>query len=246
MFQALRGKAGDPVRSYGGEDAGCQRRSDKAPRRSGAASVITAAILVAATAFVPAPVAAKALQLVAFGDSLMAGYKLPAGADFPSRLEEALRKDGYDVAISNASVSGDTTSGGLDRLDWSIQDGTDGVLLELGANDMLRGQDPALTRNNLDTMITRLADRHIAVYLLGMRADPTLGADFMGRFNAIYSDLAKAHGLPIYPFFLDGVVGQSRLQLSDGMHPNPDGVSLMVARVLPGVETWLRAIQQKG
>ncbi|MCW6507975.1 arylesterase [Lichenifustis flavocetrariae] len=199
----------------------------------------------AAMTFVPVPVLAKTLQLVAFGDSLMAGYKLPAGQDFPARLEAALRQHGYDVTISNASVSGDTTSGGLDRLDWSIQDGTDGVLLELGANDMLRGQDPALTRNNLDTMITRLADRHIAVYLLGMRADPTLGAEFTSRFDAIYPSLAKAHSLPIYPFFLDGVAGQSRLQLSDGMHPNPEGVALMVTRVLPGVETWLKTLQPK-
>lgn len=175
----------------------------------------------------------------------MAGYNLPAGADFPARLAEALRRDGVDLAMTNASVSGDTTSGGLDRLDWSVPDGTDGVLLELGANDMLRGQDPALTQQNLETMVGRLKTRGIAVYLLGMKANPTLGADYVNRFDAIYPALAKADGLPLDPFFLDGVAGQSRLQLPDGMHPNPDGIAAMVARVKPGVEAWLKALSSK-
>ena len=144
--------------------------------------------------------------------------------------------------MTNASVSGDTTAGGLDRLDWSVPDGTDGVLLELGANDMLRGQDPALTRKNLDAMVDKLRARGIAVYLLGMKANPTLGPDYVGRFDAIYPGLATADGLPLDPFFLDGVAGQSRLQLPDGMHPNPDGVATMVARVKPGVEAWLKGL----
>jgi acyl-CoA thioesterase I len=188
---------------------------------------------------------ARPLRIVAFGDSLMAGYNLPAGQDFPTRLAAALKQDGVDVVMSNASVSGDTTSGGLDRLDWSVPDGTDGVLLELGANDMLRGQDPALTKTNLDTMIGKLRARHIAVYLLGMKANPTLGADYAGRFDAIYPALAGTYGLPLDPFFLDGVAGQANLQLPDGMHPNPDGVAAMVKRVKPGVETWLASLAGK-
>jgi acyl-CoA thioesterase I len=220
--------------TYGGADPRCQRGA--ALRRA------AAALMLAVAALAPGSVQAKALQIVAFGDSLMAGFNLPPGDDFPARLAEALRRDGVDVAITNASVSGDTTSGGLDRLDWSVPDGTDGVLLELGANDMLRGQDPATTQRNLEAMVGKLKARGIAVYLLGMKANPTLGADFVGRFDAIYPDLAKADELPLDPFFLDGVAGQSRLQLSDGMHPNPDGVAVMVARVEPGIAAWLKAL----
>lgn len=190
----------------------------------------------------PAAAFAKSLHIVAFGDSLMAGYNLPPGADFPARLEAALRQDGVDVSIANASVSGDTTAGGLERLDWSVPDGTDGVLLELGANDMLRGQDPAQTKANLTAMVDRLKARGIAIYLLGMKATPTLGADYVARFDAIYPTLSKADGLPLDPFFLDGVAGQAKLQLPDGMHPNQDGVAAMVSRVKPSVEAWLRAL----
>lgn len=185
---------------------------------------------------------ARTLQIVAFGDSLMAGYNLPPGDDYPARLQAALRQQSLDVTVTNASVSGDTTTGGLDRLDWSVPDGTDGVLLELGANDMLRGQDPSLTKQNLSAMIGRLQARHIAVFLMGMKATPTLGADYVGRFDAIYPDLAKADGLPLDPFFLDGVAGQAKLQLADGMHPNPDGVAAMVARTAPAVAAWLKGL----
>ena len=220
--------------SYGDGAPGCQ------PRRALASLCLAAALLASGPAF------AKTLQIVTFGDSLMAGYNLPAGDDFPARLQAALRQDGHDVTITNASVSGDTTSGGLDRLDWSVPDGTDGVLLELGANDMLRGQDPALTKQNLDAMVGKLEARHIAVYLLGMKANPTLGADYLARFDAIYPALAKSQGLPLDPFFLEGVAGQAKLQLGDGMHPNPDGVAAMVARVKPGVETWLKSLAGAG
>lgn len=200
------------------------------------------ALLLALAFYTPVAAMAGPLRIVAFGDSLMAGYNLPPGADFPARLEAALHQDGVDAEIANASVSGDTTNGGLDRLDWSVPDGTDGILLELGANDMLRGQDPAQTKRNLEAMIGRLKARHIAVYLLGMKASPTLGADYVSRFDAIYPALAKTDGLPLDPFFLDGVAGQARLQLPDGMHPNQDGVAAMVARVKPGIETWLKAL----
>ena len=192
------------------------------------------------------PAQAKTFNIVALGDSLTAGYMLPAEAAFPAVLEKALRKDGFDVTVANAGVSGDTTTGGLDRLDWSVPDGTDGVILELGANDMLRGQEPALARKNLEIMIQKLQARKIAVFLAGMVASPTLGADYGRTFNAIYPDLAKAYSLPLYPFFLDGVAEDPQLKLNDGMHPNAGGVTLMVKGILPSIEAWLRGIAPKG
>ena len=221
--------------SYGDRAPGCQP-----------GGALVSLCLIVASLLAPASAFAKALQIVAFGDSLMAGYNLPAGDDFPARLQAALRQDGLDVTITNASVSGDTSSAGLDRLDWSVPDGTDGVLLELGANDMLRGQDPTLTTQNLDTMVSKLQARHIAVYLMGMKANPTLGADYVSRFDAIYPTLAKRENLPLDPFFLDGVAGQAKLQLGDGMHPNPDGIAAMVARVKPRVEVWLKDLPSAG
>lgn len=203
------------------------------------------AVVIASFTFlaVPAmPAAAKPLSIVAFGDSLTAGYRLPADHAFPAVLEKALRKDGFDVAVANAGVSGDTTSGGLDRLDWSVPEGTDGVILELGANDMLRGQEPALARRNLEAMIAALQKRRISVFLAGMYATPTLGATYVDAFNAIYPDLAKAHDLPLYPFFLDGVLGQAKLQLEDGLHPNAAGVDTMVRGILPRIEAWLKTL----
>ena len=185
------------------------------------------------------PAAAKPLSLVAFGDSLTAGYMLPADHAFPAVLEKALRQNGFDVAVANAGVSGDTTTGGLDRLEWSVPDGTDGVILELGANDMLRGQEPALPRKNLEAMIAALQKRKIAVFLAGMYANPTLGGK---SFNAIYPELAAKYGIPLYPFFLTGVAGQRQLQLSDGLHPNAAGVDVMVRGILPAIETWLKTL----
>lgn len=189
------------------------------------------------------PVMAKTLNLVAFGDSLTAGYMLPADHAFPAVLQAALRRDGFDVAVANAGVSGDTTTGGLDRLDWSVPAGTDAVILELGANDMLQGQDPAIPRKNLEQMIKSLKARHIAVFLAGMLANPALGADYAARFNAMYPDLAKANDVPLYSFFLDGVTGQSKLQLQDGLHPNAAGVDVIVQKILPSIESWLRTLQ---
>lgn len=190
---------------------------------------------------VPAKAApeARTVKLVAFGDSLTAGYRLPADAAFPAVLERALKARGRAVVIANAGVSGDTTTGGLDRLDWSIPDGTDGVILELGANDMLRGTDPAVTRKALEAMITRLTARGIPVLLAGMRASPNLGPDYMARFDAIYPDLAKSHDLVLYPFFLDGIIGDRRFNLEDGLHPNAKGVETIVSGILPTVESFL-------
>ncbi|MFC6446871.1 arylesterase [Shinella zoogloeoides] len=185
---------------------------------------------------------AEPVKLVGFGDSLMAGYQLPAADAFPVKLEAVLRAKGYDVEIANAGVSGDTTSGGLSRLDWSIPDGTQGVILELGANDALRGIAPEQTEKNLDAMLTRLKERGIPVLLAGMLAPPNMGADYAERFNGIYKRLSEKHGVPLYPFFLEGVVTKADLQIEDGMHPNPAGVDVMVQSILPTAEAFLKSI----
>lgn len=186
-----------------------------------------------------APAAAEPAKIVAFGDSLMAGYQLAPGESFPEKLEAALRQRGHDVVIANAGVSGDTTSGGLARLDWSVPDDTDLVILGLGANDMLRGVSPEITRANLDAMIAKLDGRGIDVLLAGMVAAPNLGPDYAQAFNPIYQDLAAQYDLPLYPFILDGVAAQASLQLKDGMHPNAAGVDRMVEGILPMVEAEL-------
>lgn len=186
---------------------------------------------------------AEPVRLVGFGDSLMAGYQLPASDAFPVKLEAALRAKGHEVEIANAGVSGDTTSGGLARLDWSIPDGTKGVILELGANDALRGIPPEQTEKNLDAMLTRLKERGIAVLLAGMIAPPNMGPEYGERFNGLYRRLAEKHGATLYPFFLDGVVTKAALQLEDGMHPNTEGVDVMVRTILPTAEAFLQSIK---
>jgi acyl-CoA thioesterase-1 len=185
---------------------------------------------------------AEPVKLVGFGDSLMAGYQLPAADAFPVKLQAALREKGFEVEIANAGVSGDTSSGGLARLDWSIPDGTKGVILELGANDALRGIAPEETEKNLDAMLTRLKERGIAVLLAGMMAPPNMGPEYGERFNGIYQRLAQKHGATLYPFFLEGVVTKANLQLEDGMHPNTEGVDVMVKTMLPTAETFLKSI----
>jgi acyl-CoA thioesterase-1 len=196
---------------------------------------------VAALAALSAPAAAQTTRIVGFGDSLMAGYGLSPGESFPEKLEKALRERGHDVVIANAGVSGDTSSGGLSRLDWSVPDGTNLVILELGANDMLRGIAPEITRRNLSEMIARLKDRGIAVLLAGMRAAPNLGAGYQQEFDGIFAALAGEHGVPLYPFFLDGVAAQKDYLLDDGMHPNAEGIDVMVANFLPAIEALLAA-----
>ncbi|MBM1175121.1 arylesterase [Microvirga arabica] len=185
------------------------------------------------------------IRLVALGDSLSAGYGLPQEAAFPVVLERALKAKGHKVEITNAGVSGDTSSGGLDRLDWSVPDGTDGVILELGANDMLRGLDPALTRRNIETIVERLKSRNIPVMLAGMYASRNLGTDYVQKFDSLYPDIAKKHDLVLYPFFLDGVAGERSLNLPDGMHPTAKGIEIIVARILPTVERFLARIAQR-
>ncbi|WP_349956502.1 arylesterase [Rhizobium sp. ZPR3] len=185
---------------------------------------------------------ARTIQLVGFGDSLMAGYQLSPGDGFPAKLEAALKAKGLDIAVADAGVSGDTTSGGLSRIDWSVPDGTDGVILELGANDALRGIPPEQTEKNLETMIERLKDRKISILLVGMLAPPNMGADYADKFNPIYKRLADKYQLALYPFFLDGVATHADLQLSDGMHPNPKGVDVMVEHMLPDVMSFVGMI----
>jgi acyl-CoA thioesterase-1 len=192
------------------------------------------------TALAPAGAAeARPIHIVALGDSLVAGFGLAAGDAFPAQLERALRAKGYAVEVANAGVSGDTTSGGLARLDWSVPDGTDAVIVTLGANDMLRGIDPKVTRLALSQLVVRLKARRIAVLLTGMLAAPNLGADYGRAFDAIYPELAAAEGVVFYPFFLDGIVTDPKLNQHDGMHPSAAGVAVIVERMLPKVEELL-------
>ena len=165
----------------------------------------------------------------------MAGYELPEGDGFPAMLQEALKREGIDAKITNAGVSGDTTTGGLERLDWSVPDGTKLVILELGGNDALRGIAPEITRDNLDKMIIRLKERGIAIVLAGMLAPPSMGKDYETRFNPVFDALSKKHQIPLIPFFLEGVAGNETLQLPDRLHPNRAGVDQMVKNALPVV-----------
>lgn len=176
---------------------------------------------------------AAPLEIVGFGDSLMAGYELPEGDGFPAVLEAALKREGIDAKVANAGVSGDTTTGGLERLDWSVPDGTKLVILELGANDALRGIAPEITRDNLDTMIVRLKDRGMSVILAGMLAPPSMGKDYETRYNPLFEALAKKHQIPLIPFFLEGVAGNEAMQLPDRLHPNRAGVDQMVKNAMP-------------
>ena len=186
--------------------------------------------------------AAQAVRLVGYGDSLMAGYGVAPQDAFPVKLEKALKAAGRNVSIANAGVSGDTASGGADRVDWSVPDGAQGVILELGANDMLRGVDPKTTRVAIGRILDRLKERNIPVMLAGMRAAPHLGSDFGQQFERIYADFARERDLVLYPFFLEGVAGDRTLNQTDGIHPNAKGVDVIVAGILPTVERFLDRI----
>jgi acyl-CoA thioesterase-1 len=201
-------------------------------------------LVVAGTAFAPTVAAAQTrpVKMVVLGDSLSAGLGLPASSAFPARLQKSLQAKGIAVDIINAGVSGDTTSGGRDRLDWSVPEGTEAVILELGANDALRGIDPRVTRAALTDILTRLKARRIAVLLCGMLAPPNYGSDYSARFNAIYPELAKSFGVPLYPFFLEGVATDASLNQADGLHPTAEGVDMIVKNILPTVEAFLGTI----
>jgi acyl-CoA thioesterase-1 len=206
--------------------------------------VLILAFLMTSQALAQSPPAAptKLLKVVALGDSLTAGLGLPANQSFPDRLQKALESKGIKVEMINAGVSGDTASGGRERLDWSIPEGTDAVILELGANDAMRGTDPAVTRAALSDILTRLKARRIAVLLCGMLAPPNYGAEYAARFNAIYPELAKKFDVPLYSFFLEGVAAEKKLNQADGIHPTAEGVDLIVKNMLPTVEAFLGAI----
>lgn len=179
--------------------------------------------------------AAAPARLMAYGDSLTHGYGLPAGETFPEQLEAALRDAGLDVTVINAGNSGETSAGGRARLDWALADAPDAVILELGANDGLRGLDPAATYDNLDAMLARLTSEGLPVLLAGMLAPPNLGREYGEDFNAVYPRLAEKHGVPLYPFFLDGVALVPELNQADGIHPNAAGVAVIVERIAPHV-----------
>ena len=185
------------------------------------------------------------MVIVALGDSLTAGYNLDLDDAFPVKLEAALRKRGHDVRIHNAGVSGDTSSGALSRLDWALPEKADGVIVELGANDALRGTDPQTTREGLDRLLSKLDERNLDVLVAGMLAPPNMGQEYADAFNAIYPELAKQRDALLYPFFLDGVAANPELNLGDGMHPNAKGVDVIVERIVPFVEKLIERIKAR-
>lgn len=187
------------------------------------------------------------LTILALGDSLMAGYDLPQGDAFPVRLEEALRTRGYDVSVINAGVSGDTTAGGRARLDWLIGgDPPDAAIVELGANDALRGLPPEEAEKNLAAIIDSLQEKDVAVLLAGMMAPRNMGPDYVRDFDAMYPRLAETHGVLLYPFFMEGVALNEDLLLPDGMHPTAEGVGVMVENILPAVEKLIDRARAPG
>jgi acyl-CoA thioesterase-1 len=182
---------------------------------------------------------AQAKTLVVFGDSLSAGYGLKAGARFPDVLEKKLRADGFDVKVINAGVSGDTAEDGLSRFDWSVPPGTDALLVELGANDMLRGMPVEGAKAALSGVLQKAQAAHLPTLIAGMKAAPNLGPEYRAAFDRLYPDLAAQYGVALYPFFLDGVAADPKLNQQDGLHPNPTGVNIIVDRIAPAVEALL-------
>jgi acyl-CoA thioesterase-1 len=197
------------------------------------AALFAASLLAAA----PAGAQDETLEIVAFGDSLVHGYGLPEGEPFPAQLEAALHARGYDaVEVVNAGSSGDTSDSGRSRLSWVLSDSADAAIVVLGANDALRGIDPAVTRKNLDAILAALQEKGIATLLAGMKAPRNMGQDYVAEFDAIYPELAEKHGVLLYPFFLQGVAQDPDLNQSDGIHPNAEGVAVIVEHILPKVE----------
>ena len=195
-------------------------------------------MLVNTTAWAAAPV-----TLLALGDSLTAGYGLPAQDSFPTQLEAALRAKGRDVRVVNAGVSGDTSAGGLARLDWALADKPDAAIVALGANDGLRGLDPANMRVNLESIVAKLQAAGVKVLLTGMEAPPNLGAEYGLAYRAAFVQVAKARNVALYPFFLDGVAANPALNQKDGLHPSRAGVAVIVGRILPQVEKLLDQVR---
>jgi acyl-CoA thioesterase I len=188
---------------------------------------------------------ARPVRIVVLGDSLVAGFQIKTSEAFPAQLERALKARGHAVVVINAGVSGDTTAGALERLAWAVPDRTDAVIVELGANDALRGLDPARAKLNLDTIVAKLKTGGAEVLLAGMLAPRNFGEDYARRFDAIYGELAGKHGVLLYPFFLDGVALDAKLNLADGLHPNADGVAEITRRILPLVEQLIARVQAR-
>ena len=191
---------------------------------------------------ISSPAFAQTKRIVALGDSLTAGYGLQGGEDFATRLQESLIKEGLHVKIDNAGVSGDTTAGGLARIDWAIEgeQKPDLVLVALGANDMLRGIDPAVTKANLSKILDKLKEKDIPAFLIGMRSPTNMGPLFRGKFDKVFKELADEYDVPLYPFFLDGVAMKAEYNLEDGMHPNAKGIDIIVEKITPAVKKTLK------
>lgn len=189
----------------------------------------------------PNAMSAEPLKILALGDSLTSGYGLPPGEGFTDQLGQALKDQGVAVRVINGGVAGDTSADGLARLDWSLADDPDLVIVELGGNDALRALDPKSTEANLDKILTKLQQQHRAILLTGMLAPPNLGEDYAGRFNPIFPALAKQHEVTFYPFFLDGVAGNPSLVQPDGIHPTAQGVAIIVQRILPSLHEAIDA-----
>ncbi len=220
---------------------GARRYGATLPRFNRFGVRLSTALVAFCLTFMASAIAQAApIKIMAFGDSLFAGYGLSLDSDnIPSQLERLLKADGHDVKLINAAVSGDTTTDGLARLDWSLADKPDLILLELGANDALRGQDPEKTRANLDQILARLKAAKIPVLLCGMIAPRNLGPDYDAKFDPIFADLAKKYDVPLYPFILNGVALNPALNQGDGMHPNKDGAAIVSKLLAPAVEKAL-------
>ena len=208
-------------------------------------AIIAGAALALAASGLRADPETGPLRLLVLGDSLTSGYGLPSRDSLPARLETSLEALGLDVDVINAGVSGDTSAGGLARLEWTLSDNPHVVLVALGANDALRALDPALTRENLDRLVGALVERGLPVLIAGMLAPRNLGADYTERFDAIYPELAVRHDALLYPFLLDGVAGVAALNQTDGLHPNAAGVEEIVTRILPSVRCLLRGVRHR-
>jgi acyl-CoA thioesterase-1 len=187
----------------------------------------------------------RPVKIVALGDSLTAGFGLAASQAFPVRLTAALKAKGINVSIANAGVSGDTATGGLERLDWAVPKDTEAVIVELGANDMLRGINPEVTGKAVDTIVRKLRERKMAVLVAGMLASPNMGAEYTEAFRKIFSSTAQAHGALYYPFFLHGVAGDPALNQPDGLHPTATGVDVIVKNILPSVEQLIERVKSQ-
>jgi acyl-CoA thioesterase I len=223
----------------------------KVPPKAALANMVFGVLLcnwLAAAAFAYGAIAAppgQPLRIVVLGDSLVAGFGIKPSEAFPAQLERALKERGHAVEVINAGVSGDTTAGGLERLRWAVPEHTGAVILELGANDALRGLDPGRAKANLDKIITTLKASGAEVLLAGMLAPRNLGVGYTRAFDAIYPELAAKHGLILYPFFLEGVAMSTKLNLDDGLHPNSRGVAEITKSILPSVEQLIERVRAK-